>query len=52
MALPKQLGDFLMLHNTSRFTIASAAGLLALAGFATAPAGLPQAPHRPHPATG
>jgi uncharacterized membrane protein len=38
MALPKQLGDFSMLHNTSRFTIASAAGLLALAGFATAPA--------------
>jgi hypothetical protein len=38
MALPKQLGDFSMLHNTSRFTIDSAAGLLALAGFATAPA--------------
>jgi hypothetical protein len=27
-----------MLHNTSRFTIVSAAGLLALAGFATSPA--------------
>jgi hypothetical protein len=31
MALPKHFGDFSMLHSTSHFTIASAAGLLALA---------------------